>query len=330
MKIAFFTEGELEGKCPRDYLNMRTDMAWLCSLDAIRIPYHKIKNNTTKFDLGICIIPKKLNYVYREDPTQELVSEDQLSRGVVTPEIINSAKQQCLQIASMQEGPHWNFQDYPLEDQIKYFNILQEMDFLFVHNEIDRKYFKGLVDKECRVLQSLMVEDPINTDTLTKMEDRQNVIIGGNFCYWYGGFDSFIVAQQFESEIYAPSMGRKIENEDQMPGLNHLPYVHWAEWIQQLSKFKYGIHLMRTHAAGTFALNCAYLGIPCIGYRGLDTQEILHPECSVDMGDLSTAKKIAQKLRKDEEFYVYCCNEARKRYMDNYVESVFKEKFYNG
>ena len=39
--------------------------------------------------------------------------------------------------------------------------------------------------------------------------------------------------------------------------------------------------MMRTHAAGTFALNCSYLGIPCIGYKGLDTQSTLHPDLSL-------------------------------------------------
>ena len=91
-------------------------------------------------------------------------------------------------------------------------------------------------------------------------------------------------------------MGRKIEGEEQMPNLNHLPYMNWVEWIKELNKRKYGIHLMKTHAAGTFALNCAYLGIPCIGYRGLDTQEICHPNLTVELGDIEHAKFLIEKL----------------------------------
>jgi hypothetical protein len=84
---------------------------------------------------------------------------------------------------------------------------------------------------------------------------------------------------------------------------------------------------MRTHAAGTFALNCAYLGIPCIGYKGLDTQEILHPELTVELGDLQAAKELAKKIRLDEEFYLYLSNKARALYLENYTELKFKEKF---
>ena len=121
-------------------------------------------------------------------------------------------------------------------------------------------------------------------------------------------------------------MGRKQPNEEQL--LTHLPYMNWTQWIHALNKFKYAVHLMRTHAAGTFALNCAYLGIPCIGYKGLDTQETLHPDLTVDLGDLQSARNIASKLRNDEEFYLYYSNKCKELYQINYTEEKFKEQFY--
>ena len=57
MKIAFFTEGGYTGKVPREHPNMRTDLAWICALEAehIPIPYlHKVPNNS--YDLGIVIL----------------------------------------------------------------------------------------------------------------------------------------------------------------------------------------------------------------------------------------------------------------------------------
>ena len=152
-------------------------------------------------------------------------------------------------------------------------------------------------------------------------------IIGGNFVSWYGGFDSFIIAQEFDSgKVFAPSMGRKQANEEQL--LIHLPYMNWTQWIHALNKFKYAVHLMRTHAAGTFALNCAYLGIPCIGYKGLDTQETLHPDLTVELGDLQAARNIASKLRNDVEFYDSCSKTTKELYNQYYSESVFIKKFH--
>ena len=304
MNIAFFTEGTYQGKVPRDNPNMRTELAWMCALNADHHNIHSVewwKAQTKPYDLGIVIIPKK-------NPQFD----------------VDKLKSQCKKLASMQEGPHWYFQDYPLNEQIWFYNTLQDMDFLFVHNEIDKKYFEGLTGKECKVMPSLMIEDKIKDipDTL-----RTGVMIGGNFCNWYGGFDSYIVAQEFNCDICVPSMGRRIEGEERMENLYHLPYMNWTDWITELSKRKYGVHLMRTHAAGTFALNCAYLGIPCIGYEGLDTQMICHPDCTVSVGDLTKAKQIAKKLRKDEEFYLYCSNNARKNYKKCYHEREFKRTY---
>ena len=81
---------------------------------------------------------------------------------------------------------------------------------------------------------------------------------------------------------------------------------------------------MPTWAAGTFTLNCAYHGIPCIGYKGLDTQEQLHPSLSVDYGDLYMARKLASKLYNDDDFYEKCAKECKL----NYKNSAFREKQY--
>lgn len=302
MKVAWFTEGGWKGKIPRDFKGMRNDSAWMCVLDAIHHPIWEAHNINEKYDLGIVTIPKTKIKELSQYP------------------LIESLRKSCNKIAYMQEGPHWYFQDYPLDQQIWFYNALMEMDFLYVHNESDVKYFRGLTGKECKVMPTLMIEDLISN--LPEVE-RSNVIIGGNFCHWYGGFDSYIVAQELNCPIYTPSMGRKIDNEEQMDNLNHLPYMEWVEWIKTLNNFKYGIHLMRTHAAGTFALNCAYLGIPCIGYEGLDTQEKCHPELTIKLGDLENAKKIITLLNEDEKFYNRCSYMTKQHYKEYYHENKF-------
>ena len=83
---------------------------------------------------------------------------------------------------------------------------------------------------------------------------------------------------------------------------------------------------MRTHAAGTFAMNCAFHGIPCIGYRGLDTQEILHPLTTVEVGNLDKAVEIGKKL-KDEKFYKLCSDTIKKRFDKYYTEEAWKNNW---
>ena len=294
MEIAFFTEGNWEGKVSRNHPNMRTEIAWMCALKAdhwnINTPPNK------RYDLGIVIIPKK-------NPQFD----------------INKLKSYCDKVAVMQEGPHWYFQDYDLPQQIGYYNTLVEADIIFTHNYSDKNYYEGLTEhKDVRVMKSLMIEDAVGK---LKEVKRDGVIIGGNFVNWYGGFDSYIVAQEIADTIYAPSMGRKQSGEEEL--VTHLPYMNWKQWIHKLNEFKIGIHLMRTHAAGTFALNCAYLGIPCIGYKGLDTQELCHPDLTVEIGNLKGAKNLAKELRNDQEFYIYCSKFTKEKYKEHYFENNF-------
>ena len=301
-KIAWFTEGGWTGKVPRDHPNMRNDMAWMHALDVTHYPIQTIHQIDKQYDIGIVTLPK--------------TNIDKISQYP----LIESMRKVCKKIGTMQEGPHWYFQDYTMEQQIWFYNILTELDFIWCHNEIDKKYYKGLTNKKCYVNPTLMLEDQIKP---VEVENKSGVMIGGNMVRWYGGFDSYIVAQEFEEDIFAPSMGRKIEREDEMD-INHLPYMTWVEWINNLSKYKYGVHLMPTWAAGTFALNCAYHGIPCIGYKGLDTQELCFPHLSVDMGDLKKAKQLANWLKTDKEFYDDCVDECKL----NYKNSGFRENLY--
>ena len=299
MKIAFFTEMEFQGKIPRNHPNMRVEFAWMCALEAdhYNIKYPLLE----KYDLGIVIIPKK------------------------NPDFnIDDLKLNCKKVAVMQEGPNWYWQDYDLSKQIWYYNTLTSSDIIFTHNEIDKKYYQGLTDHhDVRVLQSLMIEDAIGE---VQNVERKGVIIGGNFVSWYGGFDSFSIAQEMDNgQVYAPSMGRRQSNEEQL--LTHLPYLDWKQWMHTLNQFKYGIHLMRTHAAGTFALNCSYLGIPCIGYKGLDTQHILHPNLTVELGDLQTARKIALKLKNNLDFYQEQSILTKQLYQEKYHENIFNPTF---
>ena len=297
MKIVFFSESQINGKIPRDFLNARTEYAWMMALDAPHFNIHSQVDG--KYDLGIVIIPK----------TNPNINLDEIRKS-------------CDKVAVMQEGPHWYFQDYSVTQQFHYYNLLRSADWVYCHNESDVNYFIGLGCEDVRVMRSLMIPEGLNPRT----EKGSGTIIGGNFVSWYGGFDSFMVAMYLQDKITAPSMGRKQDEEKLIEEINYLPYLSWREWIVELGKYNVGVHLMRTHAAGTFAMNCAFHGIPCIGYKGLDTQETLHPLTTVDIGDLEAANDLAKKLKEDD-FYWLCSQTAEKRFDDYYTERAWLENW---
>ncbi len=298
MKVAFFSEDGVNQKYPRNFENARTECAWAIALDAPMCSLHARPKE--QFDLGIVIIPKN----------NPKVSLDYI-RGC------------CDKVAVMQEGPHWYFQDYKIDKQFHYYNTLMEADWVYCHNESDVNYYLGLGCKDVRVMRSLMI--PHNL--VPRNEWGDETIIGGNFVSWYGGFDSYIVARKIGDPISAPSMGRKQPQEDAIEDIKYMDYMSWREWISALSQFNIGVHLMRTHAAGTFAMNCAFHGIPCIGYRGLDTQERCHPNLSVDVGDLETAVKLAKRLKSDIGYYDACSDQAHMGFSEYYTEYKWLENW---
>ena len=120
-------------------------------------------------------------------------------------------------------------------------------------------------------------------------------------------------------------LNKSLGYEDQLENINHFPRMMWNEWMHKLSSFKYAVHLMPTVAAGTFSLNCAYFGIPCIGNKNVDTQNRCHPLLSVDVSDLDTARKLAKKLKNDRDFYQDCVSVCRINYKHQYSTKKWKD-----
>lgn len=307
MKVAFITEMGFEGKVPANHSNMRTEFAWMHALDADHRHIHHYAE-IQDYDHVFIIFPKgQINYSTIgvklgniPNPYSQLLASDWLQK----------LKENNKKVYYVQEGPHWMFNELEVADQIHFYNMLVSVDGIFAHNFEDQKYYMGLVpNKIVTTIPTLMIEDSIK-DVEWKPENK--AIIGGNFARWYGGFESYLVAQEFKVPVWGQTSHAMKEQEDQL--VHHLPRVMWTDWIKQLSTFKYAVHLMPTVAAGTFALNCAYLGIPCIGNTNVDTQKLCHPMLSVDVEDINTARQLATQLRKDKSFYDECSRVARAGY----------------
>lgn len=319
-KVAFFTESQHEGLVPRNHPNARVDLAWQIALQSYHISLitatskiAQLKSKAEHFDIGIIILPKKVDILTH----------------VIANNIVEGAKQICTKVAIMQEGPNWFYQDYNVSLQHAFYNEIMKADFILCHNGHDVYYYKGITGKNVYTMQSLIIEDTLiqNGLQINDIDKENKIMIGGNFVSWYGGFDSFIVANEFDGKIFAPTMGRKQQNEEYIKGLNLIPYQNWTSWMFALNQFKYGVHMMRTFAAGTFSLNCAYLGIPCIGYLGIDTQTILqHAILTVEVGDIYAARKSAAALRESNTLYEQASSIARENYLYYYTEQKFKEK----
>jgi hypothetical protein len=321
-KIAFLTEMGFVGKVPANHPNMRTEFAWMYALDADHFNIHTL-DNLKGYDHVFVIFPKGKTFLSSEGST--LVNGVNPVSQLLREDIVGKIKQQNnTKVHYVQEGPHWWYNDYEVVDQIYFFNFLQSCDSIFTHNESDVTYYKGLFpNKQIRPIGTLMI-DTLIKDIVPTKEDK--AIIGGNFARWYGGFESYIIASNFEVPIWAQTSHAMRVGEDGMDNLNHLPRLMWNEWMKNLSTFKYGVHMMPTVAAGTFALNCAYFGIPCIGNADVDTQLLCHPILSVSVNDLDAARELAIQLKEDNNFYNQCSEIAKANYEACFSQDIWTKR----
>jgi hypothetical protein len=318
MKSIFLTEMEFGGYIPPNHPNMRTEFAWMSTLNAEHKNIH-LYSQVKGYDVVFIIFPKatvKLNRVGVEMTTPG--TDKDIS--IYAKPIVDTLKKENGKVCYIQEGPSDFFNDYDLTTQFHFYNQLGECDILFAHNEYDTHFYKGLFPQtKVATIPSLMI--PI--DILPTREEK--TMIGGNFARWYGGFQSYVVATEFQCPIFVPSSHCKRKGEEQVPGLTHLPWVMWNDWMKQLATFKYAVNLMPTIAAGTFSMNCAYFGIPCIGNEKVDTQMLLFPELSVDVNDVHQARFLAMQLRTDKGFYDLASTHARRSLRESF--HLDKEKW---
>lgn len=313
MRIAFLTEMGFFGKIPNDHPNMRTEFAWMNALNA---DHHPISTyaNVQDYDHVFLIFPK--GEVYLNAVGSKLSDKINSISALLESNFYQFLKGRNKRLHFVQEGPHWLYNDYEIIDQINYYNLISECDSIFCHNQEDKLYYVGMFpDKPIHILPSLMIETLIENIEPNK---TNLAIIGGNFSRWYGGFESYTVAQEFGVPIWAQDSHSKRDREDQLENLHHFPRMMWHQWMQELSKFKYAVHLMPTVAAGTFSLNCAYFGIPCIGNKKVDTQSTCHPLLSVDVNDIYSARNLAKRLKEDKEFYERCSILSKESYKSYY------------
>jgi len=323
MNVAFLTEMNFHGKVPVNHPNARTEFAWMIALDADHyniLDYSSVKD----YDWVMVIFPKggvSLN-------SEGIRLNDQPNRfsSLFSTPFIEDLKKRNRKVAYIQEGPTWFSNDFSLPDQFNIFNNAAECDVIFAHNDYDVRWYEGWFPyKKVTTIPTLMIEELVRN--ISPVSENK-AMIGGNFCRWYGGFQSYLTATEFECPIYVQTSHCSQPGEDQIPNLNVLPRLVWVDWIKTLSTFKYAVNLMPTVAAGTFSLNCAYLGIPCIGNKRVDTQRRCFPRLSVEAEDVRSARDIAIRLKMDAPFYKECAETAKEVYKNNYSLDIWQKKVY--
>jgi len=315
MNIKYSTsEMGFEGYFPVNYPNLRVLETQLLYLEAYHLPIQKIitEGKTYKGSL--------LYNIGKGDFEKSYISD--LYHNYHN--IVGLLQEKFEGVYIYQDGEigWWNQVDTRL--QAWWYNQLRAASGILVPNSTDVSFYKGLFpDKEIKVIRSVMTDEGLDK---TKFKPKENrTIVTGPLTREYNGFSQLLLAHNLDMPVDIPPMGESRMPKDSWEmapnlGVNYLQYMSWTEWMYNLSRYKVGYMMSAATASGSFALNCAYLGIPCIGDKRADTQSILFPDLAIDVFDNEKALELTLKLKNDLDFYIEVSNKAKRLYKQEFTK----------
>ena len=315
MNIKYATsEMCFEGYFPVNYPNLRVLETQLLYLEAYHLPIHKILNDGKTYKGSILYNIGKGGF---EKPYISDLYHNYHN-------VVSLLQEKFDEIYIYQDGEigWWNQVDTRL--QAWWYNQLRASNGILVPNSTDIPFYKGLFpDKEIKVIRSVMTDEGLDKTKFKPQENR--TIVTGPLTREYNGFSQVLIAHNADMPIDIPPMGESRMPKDSWEmapnlGINYLNYMSWVDWMYNLSRYKIGYMMSAATASGSFALNCAYLGIPCIGDKRADTQSILFPDLAIDVFDNKKALDLTLKLKKDLDFYIEVSNKAKRLYKKEFTK----------
>jgi len=315
MNIKYATsEMGFEGYFPINYPNLRVLETQLLYLEAYHLPIQKIFNEgkTYKGSLLYNIGKGGFEKPYISDLYHNYHN------------VVSLLQEKFDEVYIYQDGEigWWNQVDTRL--QAWWYNQLRAANGILVPNSTDIPFYKGLFpDKEIKVIRSVMTDEGLDKTKFKPQENR--TIVTGPLTREYNGFSQVLIAHNADMPIDIPPMGESRMPKDSWEmapnlGINYLQYMSWVDWMYNLSRYKIGYMMSTATASGSFALNCAYLGIPCIGDKRADTQSILFPDLAIDVFDNKKALDLTTKLKNDLDFYIEVSNKAKRLYKKEFTK----------
>ena len=315
MNIKYSTsEMGFEGYFPVNYPNLRVLETQLLYLEAYHLPIQKIFNDGKTYKGSILYNIGKGGF---EKPYISDLYHNYHN-------VVSLLQEKFDGVYIYQDGEigWWNQVDTRL--QAWWCNQLRAANGILVPNSTDIPFYKGLFpDKDIKVIRSVMTDEGLDKTKFKPQENR--TIVTGPLTREYNGFSQVLIAHNADMPIDIPPMGESRMPKDSWEmapnlGINYLKYMSWTEWMYNLSRYKIGYMMSSATASGSFALNCAYLGIPCIGDKRADTQSILFPDLAIDVFDNKKAFDLTLKLKKDLDFYIEVSNKAKRLYKKEFTK----------
>lgn len=198
------------------------------------------------------------------------------------------------------------FQPYLLEQE------LRQADMIFVSEPSMLSHVKTLINNKKPVHH---IPHPTNIGPIAKMkkdiELRSEEIVALIHRYDNNWLCPFIVTKDLPWNTHAILlMGEAVQQlhayfKYLKPGLEFVQYLEFASRKKVLVDSYH-----RLHTYGRSAVDCACIGLPCVGSNWQWAQNLLWPSITTEPAYLQEQKELITKLMEDETFYRDCIDYA--------------------
>jgi len=187
--------------------------------------------------------------------------------------------------------------------------LYDKVDLLLAHNARDAAVYRSFMGTG-RAITWRTVQDIEKIIPYRKKPESKEKVVGvGTYDGRSNGLLGVSVASKVTKNI--SQITRSVYNDDRNEFVNKRFGVRpqatkltgWYEWLENISNLYLFLNPMMAKAAGRDTINCAAIGVPIIGCKGLDPQEHLFPELTVDPYDVRKMEYLLLELLQDERFY---------------------------
>ena len=300
MKILYLTDGSSFGIPSNFNFGLRPHGTWMQLLNAFHCNYQRIDeliNKNEKFDIAI------------------LAGIHDNRHDLINNTFISKIRKIANKIGFSQEGGHNTFFiKTPISNQIFYINIIQNVDFIMCHNEVDKKYYENLYNKPCYINKQMIYD--LGEPTCEK---ENKIILPGPSNIYYGNMDSYLIGLDTNLPMYVYK-GHTYTSEHEY--LENITYLHWeSDYIKfnnNLKTFKYCMYLLQNPIGGSFPLQCAMNKVACFSWNTCETATECFPDLVFDYGDYNKIRFMFNKIHNDSKYYSSIVNKARENFIKKY------------
>lgn len=306
MKILYLTDGHFFGTTSNFNFGHRPHGSWIQLINAFHCNYEKLD----------VLIDRKENF-----DVVILAALHGNRHDLINNEYIDKVRKLAKKIGFSQEGSHDSFFiKSPIINQIFYINIIQNVDFIFCHNEIDKVYYETLYNKPCYINRQMICDigEPMN-------QKENKIILAGSPGLPYG-IESYLMGLETNLPMYTYKGHSYTVEHEYLENITYLDWqLNYLKFNENLKTFKYCMYLLQHPIGGSFPLQCAMNKVACFSWDTSETASECFPDLVCEYGNFNKIRSMFNKLQADDVYYTHIVNMARENFIKKYnFESYIK------